>query len=235
MKKKLSLVQLLILTITAALLLSGCKANLITKIKSDGSGNFTQEIGFTAEEMTTLNSFGSGSDFCTNMGSSNSLSGATVNQEKRGDETWCLFETPFATLDELKTLYSSSDTIVNDLSISDGKLHYDVTINMTGTNATTGLLQTKWILTMPGKVSNHNADEVSGTTLTWNLKPGQDSNLLADSSTKGGISSNSTILIVVGLLCLCLVMIVIIGVVIFLVVRNNKKKQAPIVEVVKPQ
>jgi uncharacterized protein YceK len=234
MKQKLSLIKFFLLAVTAALILSGCKANVITKINSDGSGNFKQEIGFTAEEMTTLSSLGSGSDFCATMGSENSVTGASISQEKRGDETWCIFDTPFSTLDELNTLYSSADTSVNDISINNDNLHYEVTVNMSGTNATAGLLQTKWIVTMPGKVSNHNANEISGSTLTWDLTLGQDMNLIADSSTKGGLNNTWTIVLVVGLLCLCLVVIMIIGVVIFLVVRKNKKKQAPNPETVNP-
>ena len=88
--KKSSLILFGALVIVA-LLLSGCKANMITKINGDGSGKFSQEIGFTAEEMTALSSFGSGSDFCSKMGSNNSISGASVNQETRGNETWCIF------------------------------------------------------------------------------------------------------------------------------------------------
>jgi uncharacterized protein YceK len=234
MKQKLSLIKFFLLAVTAALILSGCKANVITKINTDGSGNFKQEIGFTAEEMTTLSSLGSGSDFCATMGSENSVTGASISQEIRGDETWCIFDTPFSTLDELNTLYSSADTSVNDISINNDNLHYEVTVNMSGTNATAGLLQTKWIVTMPGKVSNHNANEISGSTLTWDLTLGQDMNLIADSSTKGGLNNTWTIVLVVGLLCLCLVVIMIIGVVIFLVVRKNKKKQAPNPETVNP-
>jgi hypothetical protein len=225
MKKRLSWFQLGILAIIAAGLLSGCKANVVTKINGDGSGKFSQEIGFTKEELSSLSSLGSGVDFCSTLGSNNSVSGQSVNQEKRGDETWCVFETPFASLDELKTLYSSSDTSVNDLSINNGQLHYNVTINLSGANATTGLLQTKWILIMPGRVTNHNADEVKGSTLTWNLSLGHETNLFADSSTKGGLSSIWTIALVVGLICLCMLVILIVAVVLFFVIRNNKKKQ----------
>lgn len=235
MKQKFSNFQFFLLAVTAALVLSGCKANVITKINSDGSGNFKQEIGFTAEEMTSLSSLGSGSDFCATMGSDNSVTGASINQEKRGDETWCVFDTPYSSLDELKTLYSSADATVNDISINNDKLLYDVTVNMSGTNATAGLLQTKWIVIMPGKVSNHNANEISGSTLTWNLTLGQDMNLRAESSTKGGLNSRWTIILVVGLMCLCMVVLLVIGVVIFIVVRNNKKKQPPKVEVENPK
>ena len=225
MKKILYWIQLGIIGILAVVLLSGCKANVITKINGDGSGKYSQEIGFSAEEMTALSSLGSGTDFCKNLGSSNSLSGASVTQEKRGIETWCVFESPFATLDELKTLYSSSDTSVNDLSINNDQIHYNVTINLTGANATTGLLQTKWILVMPGKVTNHNADEVKGSTLTWNLSLGHETNLFADSTTKGGLPPTWVIVLVVALLCLCLLVLIIITLVVFLVIRNNKKKQ----------
>lgn len=235
MKQMNSIFKYFVLGIAAILVLSGCKANVITKINSDGSGKFTQEVGFTAQEMTTLSSFGTGSDFCTNMGGNNSISGSSVSQEKRGDEVWCIFDTSFSTLEELKSLYSEADTTANDINITDGQLHYDVTVNMSGANATAGLLQTKWILVMPGAVTNHNADEVKGTTLTWDLTTGENSNLLADSSTKGGLTANWRLLLGIGLLCLCmLVLLVIVVVVVFLVVRNNKKKQASKVETVSP-
>jgi hypothetical protein len=229
MKKSITRILFVVVSVAAVFLLSGCKANLITKINNDGSGLFTQEIGFTAEEVSTLSGLGSGGDLCTStVTQMNDLpNNPEMRQETRGDETWCIFEVPFATLEDLITIYKSSDTSINDISLVDGKLHYDITMDLSNETSMTAPIQMKWILTMPGKVSNHNADEVSGSTLTWNLPTGQAVNMYADSST-GGLFSNTYILIGIGLLCLCILMVLVIGGVVFFVVSRNKKKQSPV-------
>jgi hypothetical protein len=82
---------LVALFIATALLLSDCNAIFITDIKSDGFGTYTQELGFTKDEasMASLNSGGSGEEFCTNANSQSGGSelppGAKVRQEGRGD------------------------------------------------------------------------------------------------------------------------------------------------------
>jgi uncharacterized membrane protein len=79
---------------------------------------------------------------------------------------------------------------------------------------------------MPGKVSLHNADEAKGSTLTWNLIPGNEINIHAESTT-GGLASfpSEYILIGIVLLCLCvLTLVFIIALVVILVMRNKKNK-----------
>ena len=50
--------------IAATLLLSACKVNFITDIKSDGSGSYTQEIGFQGDETTAGGLSAGDADFC---------------------------------------------------------------------------------------------------------------------------------------------------------------------------
>jgi hypothetical protein len=231
MQKNLSRILFFLIAISSILFLSGCKANIITRINPDGSGTFVEEIGFTAEEVSSLNSMGtSGTSFCSSTESemSSMPANTVMSEETRGDETWCIFEAPFATLEELKSAYGSTDIVINDISLANGKIRYDIGLDMsTGDfgSTTYGLLDMKWIVEMPGKVSNHNADEINGSTLTWTLTPGENLNMVAESST-----SSATIWWIIGgmaVLCLCLLVILAVGLVIFFVVRKNKKAQVP--------
>lgn len=225
-------ISLFLIAICTLFLLSSCKANMITSIKSDGSGLYSQEIGFTADEISSLSSMGSETSICdsTKSDMSSMPANTVMREEVRGDETWCVFEASFSSLDELKSIYGSSDIVINDISLVDNNINYDVTLDMTGGDfgSALSMLNMKWIVEMPGKVSNHNADEVDGSTLTWNLTTGDEINIHAESK-NGGLSSFSSeyLLIGIGLLCLCILILVIIAVVIFLVVRKNKAKKMP--------
>jgi hypothetical protein len=234
MKTRKSQLLLIALFIATALLLSACKVNLITDIKSDGSGTYTQELGFTKDEasMAGLNSQGSGEQFCTDANSQSGGSelppGTKVRQEQRGDgETWCIFETPFKTLDELRAVYATTDMQINSLSMTDGKVVYDVTLDMSGEGASANipLGNLYWIVTMPGSVTNHNATEVKGNTLKWKLTIGQKNNMHAESNAGGFNLGGDALWYVVGgvvFLCLCcFVPLVIVGVVFFLMRRKK--------------
>src|SRR5512136_314285 len=95
--KKLLYLAFLVL---GMLLLSGCTANLITDIKADGSGTFTEEFIMTVDELAsyemeptdTLCSEDLGFDLSTMP------PGATVRQEQNGDEITCIFEVAFGSL-----------------------------------------------------------------------------------------------------------------------------------------
>jgi sensor c-di-GMP phosphodiesterase-like protein len=226
MKKNFSRTLFFLAATSLIFLLSGCKANMITKLNADGSGTFAQEIGFTAEEISSLSSMGTEGSICTSTESemTNMPANAVRREEKRGEETWCIYESPFGSLEELKSIYGSTDVLVNDISLVNGKIHYDITLDMSGDSGTSlSVIQMKWIVEMPGTVSNHNADEVSGSTLTWNLVAGPNLNMYADSSTGGNMTW--WIIAGIGALCLCLVVIILVVAVVFFVSRNKKKAQ----------
>jgi hypothetical protein len=214
----------LILAGVGMLLLSACKANFITDIQADGSGSFTEEFGMTQDEMDSYEI--TADDLCSSMTEGSDIPvGASVNQETRGEETWCVIKIDFASLDDLNTLYNEMEVTVGDLRIVDGQAFYDVTIDLGGESSFTGFLESYWIVTMPGSISEHNADEKDGNTLTWSLTSGDPAlNAHAVSQTSGG---GSTIWWVVGgaAACLCLLVIVAaVVVVIVLVVKKNKAR-----------
>ncbi len=180
--KKFVLLALLALT---ALLLTACDLNIITDIKSDGSGAYIQEIGMPTEELSGLGM--DAESFCNEMGS-DMPPGMSARQETRNeDEIWCIFETEFASIDELKALYGETDTRINQIAIAEGELIYDITLDMSGeSSAMPGMgLNANWIVKMPGKVIESNATEQNDTTLTWKLEIGAENNLRAVSKTGG--------------------------------------------------
>ncbi len=179
--KKIALLFLLALT---ALLLTACKINVITDIQSDGSGAYIQEFGMTTEDLSGLGM--DAESFCDEMGN-DMPPGMSARQETRDKETWCIFETQFASLDELQKLYGETDTRINQIVIADGELIYDITLDTSGeSNAVPGMgLNANWIVKMPGKVIESNATEQNGSTLTWKLQLGKENNIRAVSKVGG--------------------------------------------------
>jgi len=167
----------------AALLLSACNLNVITDIKSDGSGAYIQEIGMPTEDLSGLGM--NVESFCAEMGK-DMPPGMSAREETRNKtEIWCVFETKFASLDELEKLYGETDTRINQIALAEDELIYDITLDMSGESGdATGMsLNANWILKMPGKVLESNATEQDGNTLTWKLAIGKENNLRAVSKT----------------------------------------------------
>ncbi len=220
-------------------MLSACKVNFITDIKSDGSGTYTQELGFTKDEasMAGLSGESSGKEFCTSANSQSGGSelppGTVVSQEERGDgEIWCIFKTPFTSLDNLRTVYATSDLQINQLSLTDGKVVYDVSLDMSGEGSDIPMGEIYWIVPIPGSVTAHNATEVKGNTLKWKMTMGEKNNMRAESQAGGfNFGGGETLWYVLGgvaFLCLCcFVPLVIVGVVFFLM---RRKKAVPAVD-----
>lgn len=215
-----------------ALFLSACSFNVTTVVESDGSGTWKTEIGFNAEDQALLSSFGMGaSEVCQEMQADGELpAGAQISTEERDGSIWCVVEQSFATLAELRQLHSEGDGItVNRLEILDDQFYYDLSLDMRDAEASLEEMQElgefaldfTWQLTVPGKVVSHNADAISGNTLTWNLTPGTIISLQAESNLSSG-SGGSTWLILL-LCCLCLVVMIGAGVGGFLFWRSRQK------------
>jgi hypothetical protein len=225
-KSKFLLIALLVVT---ALVLSACQVNFITDIKDNGSGVYTQEIGFQADEASMAGLDTSGENFCADQ-NQELPPGTTIREETRnGDETWCIFETSFATLEDLKTIYATTDMTINDISMTDGKLSYDVSLDLsTDTSGMATGASIYWTVTMPGSVIETNATERDGSTLKWTLVSGQVNNMRAVSNTGGLDLGGDTLWYIIGAaaLCLCLIVIIVVVVVVILLVRRNKKKAA---------
>lgn len=213
-----------VLVAALALLLSACKVNFITEIGSNGSGKYVQEIGFQGDEASMAGLSSAGEDFCAGQ-NENTPPGTNIRQETRNEtETWCIYETPFASLEELKAIYGTTDTVVNDISLTNGQMTYDITLDLSGdSNAPTGA-EMYWIVTMPGSLVEHNSTLQDGNTLSWQLLLGQPNSIRAVS--KVGFLSGNAIWYVVGggaLLGFCCVGVLVVGGGIFLLARRNKK------------
>jgi hypothetical protein len=78
---------------------------------------------------------------------------------------------------------------------------------------------------MPGSISDHNASEKSGNTLTWSLPSSGDFN--AQATSKLGAGGNAIWWVVgIGSACLCMLLVVAVIVLIIVLVSRNKKKSA---------
>jgi hypothetical protein len=228
MKSTRTKIMLILLSFLGLLLLSSCTANLITDLKSDGSGIFSQEYIMTEDELT-----GSGytlsDQFCNEdmgMDLSTMPPGTTVHQEQNGDEISCVFESSFATLEDLRTIYTDyMDSTVTDLRIEDGTLYYDVTINMGEGGDSMGFI-VYWIVKLPGSITDHNASSKDGNTLTWSVPLSGDFNVHATSKV-GGISSTTWWIIGIASFCLCMVVLVVVIVLVIVLLRRKKKPAVP--------
>jgi len=241
------------LFLLSALLLSACQINTVTEINQDGSGVYKYEFGFTEEDESALAEFGSSiDDFCEDM-TDDMPDGSSFYKETRNEtETWCIFETGFASLDELKDIYSTeTDTRVNELGFSDNQFAYDVSIDLSEESDSELMgAEVFWIVKMPGKIVESNAAEQSGNTLTWKMIPGREMNIRAVSEVGGGLFSGSgsadgddsgigfnfdfdgspfvTGIAVVLFLCLCCFVPLVIGGVAFFLIRKKKSAESPV-------
>lgn len=182
------------------LLVAGCKFHATTAVNPDGAGELRTEVGFTAEERQNMESQPG------NTGSQNFCQppspDATTTEEQRGDETWCLTTQKFGNPDELRRLYETRKGIkINRLEIASGKFYYDIEVDTSSTTSDfTNFSEITWVVVMPDALTDHNAMQIEGNTLTWNLTPKSGpAHLRAESAARG---ANTLLLIGVGLLCL---------------------------------
>jgi hypothetical protein len=205
-----------------ALILAGCKMEYDTTIQPDESGRMILSIGFTADEMEMIGASNSAT-FCQEMwadSSSDFPPGTTIRQEQRGGETWCLADMPFSNLQQLRSVYINQGVTVNRLEIVDNILYYDVAVDLSDAGGLGTSMQVTWRLTMPGRITSHNAHSVEGRTLSWNLNVGSMNRLQAESSVGVG---DWVWWVVGGLCCLCLVVLVIGGGIALFVYLRKKK------------
>jgi hypothetical protein len=250
MKKRTALFLLAAFT----LLLAACTMQTVTEVKSDGSGTYTIEYGFTQDELDSLAQFGMTedemSDPCnmSDMMGSDMPSDITFTQEKRGEETWCTYTKSFKDLDELNAYFASDmeGMTVNRLEIADNTFYYDITPGDTGDTSGLDMLgiamKFNWVLKVPGTVGANNASKVDGNTLTWDLlSKDLPDHFTAESSLGGGglfgpLTSSLegltsglgvSVPVLIAVLCgCCLGVVVIIAVIVVVVVTRRKKSSA---------
>jgi hypothetical protein len=222
------------LLVLLALALSACQVNIKTDIDKSGAGTYIQEIGFQGDEASLSGLSVGDEDFCA-MQADSLPPNTRISQETRnGDETWCVYESKFDSLEALRSIYGMTDTQIDALEIEDGIVRYDVTLDLQGEEDAPMGADLFWQLTLPGTIMAHNADEVKGNTLTWKLRVGELNTIQASSQVEGtslDFGDTTSIIYVVGglvaIACCCIVPIIVIGGVIFLLVRRKKVQANP--------
>jgi hypothetical protein len=151
---------------------------------------------------------------------------STNRIETRGGIKWCILEGSFDDLDQLSSgFYNQFDASINQLEIRSNTLYYDLDFNP---NISSGTVNVEWKIVAPGKIVDHNADKISGCTLSWKLKGTGSQNIQLESKTNGGCSSstfagNTRLIIGIVACCCCLVLIVVIVVVVIFVMKRKRK------------
>jgi hypothetical protein len=158
----------IIILVFGTLILTGChKVEATTTVESNGSGKMQMGVGFSAEERANLEKqYNNSQDFCNTTKPPPS---ATVIEEQRGEETWCITISSFEDLEELRSLYGQREGIkINRLEISDGKFYYDIEVDtLSESSSFSALTEITWSIVLPGVPLSHNADQVDGSKLTW--------------------------------------------------------------------
>jgi hypothetical protein len=175
----------------AAVLLSACQVNLVTRLEASGAGSLTTEVGLTPDEVSQLQSFsGDGTEGSVCASLEQQLQGQAnapaFQEEKRGEDTWCVSTQAFEDPSGLEALYRQMDGVtIHELVLREGIFVYDVGVDAGGSDGTPGPATMSWVVELPGKIGDHNADGVDGQRLTWNLAPGDARTLRASSDLYG--------------------------------------------------
>jgi hypothetical protein len=195
---------------------------ITTNINSDGSGKNRWEINgsLLAREGSTMTL----EDVCNG----DAAAPFSIHRiEKRSGIQWCIFEGSFDNLDQLGSdFYNQIDPTINRLEIRSNTLYYDLDIDP---NVGSANVNVEWKVVAPGKIVDHNADKVSGCSLSWTLDSTGSQNIQFESKTNAGCSSglmsgNTTYIIAGVVCCCCLLLIVIIVVVVFFVMKRKQKQ-----------
>jgi len=210
-----------------AVLLSACQVNLVTRIEPSGAGSLTTEVGLTPDDVTQLQSFssgGPGGSVCQSMNSQmqGQAEAPAFQEETRGDDTWCVSTQAFEDPSGLEALYRQLDGVtIHELVLREGIFVYEVDVDTGSSEGAPGPATVSWVVELPGKIGDHNADSVDGQRLTWRLVPGEPRNLHASSDVYGLRlpAGPLPMVIAVGLACLCcggVLALVIVGLVLLL-------------------
>jgi hypothetical protein len=189
----------------AALLLSGCRIVIDTRVDADGSGEVRSAVVFTAEEVQGFAQTpgNESKSVCDSLRRDLPPETAFAEEEREG-ETYCVTTQPFGDLRELRRLYAEmSNVTVNELEMGFGRFVFDVDVDLSEAGPDQEEpVANEWRLTVPGALGANNADRVEGQTLIWTVAPGERANLHAESS----VGLDPATLGVAGgaaLICLC--------------------------------
>jgi hypothetical protein len=193
-----------------------------TTIHADGSGEYRYE--YNGDLVKEIDSTVDIVENCT----TNAGDASTSKIETRDGVKWCVSTGTFDTTQELADIHGS---YVSELEIRDETLYFDLNIDLSG-SFDLEKYNIEWRVVAPGKIVDHNADKVSGCTLTWTLDSNDARNLHLESKTdgvcKGGlitVTGNKWVIVGFVAVCCCMLLVVVIGVVVFFVMK--KKNQQP--------
>jgi len=170
--------------------LSACRIVVDTAVNRDGSGELRTAVVYSAEEKqgSAQTPGNESKSICDNL-KENAPPEATFTEEEQDGETYCVTAHPFTSLGELRTLYSRmSNVTVRTLQIELGRFVFDVDVDLTADDQGEPVAN-EWRLTVPGSLGEHNADQVEGQTLIWEISPGEKANLRAESDVGLGLTT----------------------------------------------
>jgi hypothetical protein len=158
----------------------------------------------------------------------------SIMQEKHGSETWCVMAEAFGSLEEMRINLNQQGFSVNTMSIENGRFVFDASMNTgdSSSNLNVGMpIGLTYELTLPGKVTNHNADKVKSYTLIWELGIGQVKQMHAESGVEGRRIDWLEIIQkpLVILPCIGVVILVLIILIIGEFTRGSRQQQPPAV------
>lgn len=221
-----------------ALLLGACQANIVTHVETSGAGTLTIEIGLTPDEVAQLRSFGgdAAAGPCATMALEGAESGETpaFEEELRGQETWCVSTQTFEDASQLEALYRRLTGVsIRELVEREGIFVYDVAVETQAPQGIPLAPSITWVLELPGKIGDHNADRVNGQRLEWTLKPGESRRLMASSDLyplplTGSLGDVPQWLLIAGAaaMCLCLPgVLLLVGLIVFL--KRGRQREVP--------
>lgn len=229
----------LVLFALNALLLSACSFSFATDIRSDGSGKFTIDMEFEESDLSMMGmtreqlliaSGGDTDSLCGDMSADlgEMPEGAAVEYVETEGGFICRFTSPFADIESLRQVYEGMGIEIYALELDDkGGVAYDVALGSTGEEAgldlSMGLFDLNWIVTLPGKLGENNADQVEGNNLTWSIDLEGSRRFTASSSARG---FNIFLLGTLGFAVLCAV-VVVVGAIGFFLYSRSKKSLEP--------
>lgn len=221
------------ISILLAILLSSCKVNFITTIDNNGSDTYVQEIGFQGDEASMAGLSAGDENFCVAQ-NQELPPNTSIRQETRNEtEIWCIYESSFESLEALKTIYGMTDTRINDISLVDGKMTYDISLDLSGDDGAPTGVEISWIVKLPGTIVETNAIQQVGNTLTWTLVGGQVNDIRAVSEVGSFSLGDINIGYILGgaaFLCLCCFVPIIIAGIVFFLLRRKKELASEVTE-----
>lgn len=211
--------RLMILVAALALLLTACKieVNANFTINADKSGSVVMEIGFDDEVQEFAQSQGSDPTEMFADFDLESVPGATVSEERRGDMNFYIVTVPIDDLtaadglggEMAQGLTDSFDiTFTEDRVIVEGTTALDDALGDSGEDTAAlpmdmlaDIFSINVRITMPGKILDNNATSVDGNTLTWSVdlaSPTLDIYAESNPNESAGGGSMTMILIIAG-------------------------------------